>query len=377
MTAFTPAETAAMRRALDIAADPDVPAGPNPRVGCVLLSPDGRVVGEGHHRGAGTAHAEVDALHAAGTDARGATAVVTLEPCDHRGRTGPCTRALLEAGVAEVVYAQTDPNPTAAGGGRRLRDAGVRVRSGLCAHQAEELNRAWTFAVTHGRPMVTWKTAATLDGRIAAADSTSRWITPAAARRDGHLLRRRCDAIMVGTGTALADDPALTARDDDGRPLPARLQPLRVVVGTRSLPRDAAVFADDHHLLVADHDPHEVLAALALREIRHVLLEGGPTLATAFLAHGLVDEVVAYVAPTLLGAGPAAVGDFGVHTVSRATRLTGPRIDVLGEGDDVAVRIVGGVPAAPGTTAGPTPPTAGPPTGPASFTTVAHPQEDH
>ena len=163
MALFTAAETAAMRRALRLAASPDAPPGPNPRVGCVIVSAEGRILAEGHHRGAGTAHAEVDALTRAGERARGAVAVITLEPCDHRGRTGPCTRALLDAGIAEVVYAQDDPNPLAAGGAARLRKAGVRVRSGLCRREAERLNRAWTFAVTRGRPLVTWKLAASLE----------------------------------------------------------------------------------------------------------------------------------------------------------------------------------------------------------------------
>ncbi len=365
MALFTAAETAAMRRALRLAASPDAPPGPNPRVGCVIVSAEGRILAEGHHRGAGTAHAEVDALTRAGERARGAVAVITLEPCDHRGRTGPCTRALLDAGIAEVVYAQDDPNPLAAGGAARLRKAGVRVRSGLCRREAERLNRAWTFAVTRGRPLVTWKLAASLDGRVAAADSTSRWITPSVARRDAHSLRRECDAIMVGTGTVLADDPALTVRDEDDRPLPRALQPLRVVVGRRTVPEGAQVLVDDRHLLVADHDPRSVLAVLAGREVRHVLLEGGPTLAAAFLSRGLIDEVVAYLAPVLLGAGPAAVDDFGAGTIAAALRLTRPRARLLGEGDDLAVRIVADVPAGPPGGEGGEPPDGGRPSPPA------------
>ena len=344
MTSFTPVQAAAMRRALRVAASPDAPPGPNPRVGCVILSADGDVLAEGHHRGAGTAHAEVDALAnlaAAGASAQGATAVVTLEPCNHQGRTGPCVQALLAAGVAEVIYAQDDPTEQAGGGAATLEAAGVRVRCGLCAQDAARLNRPWLLAVTRGRPMVTWKLAATLDGRIAAADGTSQWITPVAARRDAHRLRRQCDAIMVGTGTALADDPALTVRDETGEPAPAHLQPLRVVVGSRRLPPTSRVLADDHHLLLPDHDPRAVLAVLAEREIRHVLLEGGPTLATAFLRAGLVDEVVAYTAPALLGAGPAALADFGTTTITDALRLRNPRVEVLGSGDELAVRVSG------------------------------------
>ena len=344
MTSFTTVQTAAMQRALRAAASPDAPPGPNPRVGCVILSPDGDVLAEGHHRGAGTAHAEVDALAnlaAAGASARGTTAVVTLEPCNHQGRTGPCVQALLDAGVAEVIYAQDDPTEQAGGGAAALEAAGVRVRRGLCSQDAARLNRPWLLAVTRGRPMVTWKLAATLDGRIAAADGTSQWITPVAARHDAHRLRRQCDAIMVGTGTALADDPALTVRDEAGQPAPAHLQPLRVVVGSRRLPATSRVLADDHYLLLPDHDPRAVLAVLAEREIRHVLLEGGPTLATAFLRAGLVDQVVAYTAPALLGAGAAALADFGAATISDALRLRHPRVEVLGAGDELAVRLCG------------------------------------
>ena len=344
MTSFTTVQTAAMQRALRAAASPDAPPGPNPRVGCVILSPDGDVLAEGHHRGAGSAHAEVDALAnlaATGASARGATVLVTLEPCNHQGRTGPCVQALLDAGVAEVIYAQDDPTEQAGGGAAALEAAGVRVRRGLCAQEAGRLNRPWLLAVTRGRPMVTWKLAATLDGRIAADDGTSRWITPVAARHDAHRLRRQCDAIMVGTGTALADDPALTVRDEAGQPAPAHLQPLRVVVGSRSLPPTSRVLADDHYLLLPDHDPRAVLAVLAEREIRHVLLEGGPTLATAFLRAGLVDRVVAYMAPALLGAGAAALADFGAATITDALRLSHPRVEVLGAGDELAVRLCG------------------------------------
>jgi len=170
---FTPAEQAAMTRALELAATPGVPLGPNPRVGCVLLRPDGGTLAEGYHRGAGTPHAEADALARGGDGARGATAVVTLEPCNHTGRTGPCAAALVAAGVRRVVFAQPDSNPVAAGGAATLRAAGIEVASGLMLDQARELNRVWTFAVDHQRPFVTWKFAATLDGHSAAADGSS------------------------------------------------------------------------------------------------------------------------------------------------------------------------------------------------------------
>lgn len=321
-----------MRRALHLGARGPA-ADPNPRVGAVILDRDGRLVGEGWHSGAGTPHAERVALVAAGVGARGGTAYVSLEPCNHTGRTGPCARALVEAGVARVVFAQSDPNPAAAGGAASLRGAGLEVRGGVLADQAEALNEAWSFAVRHGRPFVTWKFAATLDGRSAAADGTSRWITGSQARADVHSRRAMCDAILVGTGTVLADDPALTVRLPDGS-LPVR-QPLRVVMGLRPVPVAAQLAAPDVVRLPL-RDPLRALQLLAAREIRHVWLEGGPTLAAAFLTAGLVDEVVAYLAPALLGSGPPAVADLGIGSIGEIARLTLSEVTTIG-GD---VRII-------------------------------------
>ena len=322
------AETRALRRALEIAADPAVPLGPNPRVGCVLLAADGTVLAEGHHRGAGTAHAEADALARArelpGAPAalRGATAVVTLEPCDHTGRTGPCTQALLEAGIARVVVARRDPNPQAAGGIDRLRAAGVEVVGDVPAElaaTAAALNRGWEHGLAHARPLVTVKTALTLDGRAAAADGTSRWITGPAAREEVHRLRTTCDAVLVGTGTARSDHPTLTARRPDGTLHPR--QPLRVVMGTSEAPDLPAVDGAGEALHLPTRDPSAVLATLFDRGIRHVLLEGGPTLAAAFLRAGLVDELIVHLAPTLLGAGRPGVADLGITTLAQRLDL--------------------------------------------------------
>lgn len=355
---------AAMTRALGLAARG--PAhGPNPRVGCVLLGPppgaplpDGAapdsldphprpVLAEGWHRGAGTPHAEAAALadaRARGVDVAGATAVVTLEPCAHTGRTGPCADALVAAGVAEVVLAVDDPNPVAMGGTHRLRAAGVRVVRGLRAAEGEELLRVWLTAVRRGTPYVTLKTATTLDGYVAAADGTSRWITGTAAREHAHRVRAEVDAIAVGTGTLLADDPELTAR------VPARgssheaasavrraeHQPLRVVVGLRGVPPTARVRGQGGELVhVLTRDVGEVLERLAEREVRHVLVEGGPTLATAFLAAGAVDELHAYVAPVLLGSGRRAVDGLGVATIAEAHRFR--TVEVRRVGDDALV----------------------------------------
>ena len=308
-----------MRAALALAGLGPV-ADPNPRVGAVVRDAAGRVVGRGFHRGAGTPHAEVVALAEAGDAARDGTAFVTLEPCDHTGRTGPCSEALSAAGVRRVVYAQSDPNPQASGGAQTLRAAGISVRSGVLAAEAELLNPDWSFAVRAGRPRVVWKFAGTLDGRSAAADGTSQWITGPQARADVHRLRAGAGAILVGTGTVQADDPWLTVRDAEGRL--ADRQPLRVVMGQRRVPATARVLdeaAETWH--ARTRDPHQVLQALHERGIRQVWLEGGPTVAAAFLTAGLVDEVIAYLAPALLGAGRAAVGDLGISTLGQALHL--------------------------------------------------------
>jgi diaminohydroxyphosphoribosylaminopyrimidine deaminase/5-amino-6-(5-phosphoribosylamino)uracil reductase len=301
-----------------------------------LIDADGTVVGEGWHRGAGTAHAEVAALQSAGPRARGATAVVTLEPCAHTGRTGPCAQALVDAGVTRVVFAQSDTTPVAAGGASVLAAAGLSIESGVRAADAEALNREWTFAVTHGRPFVTWKVAATLDGRVAAADGTSQWITGAQARADVHAWRARCDAVVVGTGTMLADDPELTVRDGG---LPVSRQPLRVVIGHRDVPAGARVRDDAAPFVhLRTRNPADALAQLVADDVQHVYLEGGPTLAGAFVRAGLVDRVVAYYAGRLLGSGQPALADAGVQTLADAPHLTvtdvrmlGPDVRVLAE----------------------------------------------
>ncbi|MGN6412814.1 bifunctional diaminohydroxyphosphoribosylaminopyrimidine deaminase/5-amino-6-(5-phosphoribosylamino)uracil reductase RibD [Flexivirga sp.] len=319
-----------MRAALELAGRGPV-ADPNPRVGCVLVR-DGDVVGRGWHDGAGTPHAEVAALTDAGDLARGATAYVTLEPCAHTGRTGPCIDALTAAGVARVVYGQHDPNPIARGGADILRSRGIDVVGGVLAAEAEALNQAWTYSVTHEKPWVIWKFATTLDGRSAAADGTRRWISNDRSRADVHELRARVGAIIVGTGTALADDPRLTARP--AAATAAARQPLRVVVGERDLPPGAHL-RDEHApaLHLRTHDLGAVMKELHARGVRSALLEGGPTLGAAACTAGLVDEIIGYVAPLLLGAGRPAIGPLGVRTLSDATCWT--LHDVTRFADDV------------------------------------------
>jgi len=317
-------------------------------VGVVVVRED-RVVGEGWHEGPGTPHAEVMALREAGDLARDATVYSTLEPCDHTGRTPPCTQALLDAGVFRVVSAIRDPNAIVDGRGhRRLRDAGVEVVEDVLRDDAAALNRAFFRHVTTGRPWVTWKVASSLDGKTAASDRSSRWITGEAARADVHRLRSWADAIVTGAGTVLADDPALTVRDPDHRGRPT----LRVVVdAVGRVPETAAALAADAPTLVATTavaprdrverwratgaevevlderdggvDLEALMAALGKRDVQAVLLECGPTLAWSAVAGGLVDEVVVYLAPKLIGGrdAPGALGGAGFAPVSEALDL--------------------------------------------------------
>jgi diaminohydroxyphosphoribosylaminopyrimidine deaminase / 5-amino-6-(5-phosphoribosylamino)uracil reductase len=327
---------AAMRLAIQRAERVKGATYPNPPVGAVILDRGGEIAGVGGTEPAGGPHAEVVALRRAGNLAAGGTAVVTLEPCNHHGRTPPCVDALLTAGVSTVVYAVADPNPIAADGAARLADAGVEVVSGVLADAvAGGTLREWLHKQRTGLPHVTWKYAASVDGRSAAADGTSRWITSEAARADVHRRRAAADVIIVGTGTVIADDPTLTARLPDGRL--ADRQPLRVVVGEREISSEANVLNDDSRtMLIRTRDPHEVIKALADRT--DVLLEGGPTLAGAFLRAGVVDRILAYVAPILLGGPVTAVENIGVPTIARALRWRYDGVEQIGP--DVLLSLV-------------------------------------
>ena len=348
-------ETSALRRAVELSAAALGTTSPNPPVGAVVLDAAGGIVGEGWTRPPGGSHAEVVALQAAGQAARGGTLAVTLEPCSHTGRTGPCTEAILQAGIARVVVASADPTESAGGGADVLRGAGVDVETRVLLEEVERGPlEAWLTSRALGRPFVTWKYAATLDGRSAAADGTSRWITSEQARADVHRLRREVDAVVAGVGTVLADDPLLDVRPDPG------YQPLRVVVDTSGrTPLTARCLSGDAPALVVTgpllDDPGyprtaqlpapdgavDLPALLQLLQDEHdvvsVLLEGGPTLAGAFVARGLVDRVVGYVAPALLGDGAHALGPAGAGTITAAHRL---RLDdVMRVGDDVRLTL--------------------------------------
>jgi len=318
-------DAAAMGRALELAAGARRVAPPNPWVGAVLVAPDGSRY-EGATGPPGGAHAEAAALAAAGPSAGGATLYVTLEPCAHHGRTPPCADAVVAAGVARVVVAIVDPDPRVSGSGlARLRRAGIDVELGLRAGEATaQLGPYLTHRAT-GRPWVVLKLAATLDGRTAAPDGTSRWITGQAARRDAHRLRAASDAVLVGAGTVRADDPALTVRDGDGP------DPQRVVLGTA--PPGAKV----HPAWELAGPPGEVLDELGRRGVLQLLVEGGAATARQFHGAGLVDRYVLYLAPALLGGddGHPLFGGRGAATLADAWR--GRIVAVTRLGDDLRV----------------------------------------
>jgi diaminohydroxyphosphoribosylaminopyrimidine deaminase/5-amino-6-(5-phosphoribosylamino)uracil reductase len=319
---------AAMRLAIEQADRVKGSTYPNPPVGAVILDRDGEIAGVGATEPPGGAHAEIVALRRAGERAVGGTAVVTLEPCNHYGRTAPCVDALVAAKVSRVAYAVADPNPQAAGGAPRLAESGVTLEAGVAtAAVAGGPLREWLHKQRTGMPHVTWKFATSVDGRSAAADGSSRWITSEAARADVHRRRAVADAIIVGTGTVFVDDPALTARLPNGSL--AERQPLRVVVGEREISSEARVLNDDSRtMVIRTRDPHEVIKALSDRT--DVLLEGGPTLAGAFLRAGVIDRILAYVAPILLGGPITAVDDVGVLSIAHAQRWRFDGIEPIG-----------------------------------------------
>ena len=317
-------EIEAMRRALTIAERGLGTCSPNPAVGCVIIADDGTVIAEGWHQRAGEAHAEVVALTNAGQKARGATAVVTLEPCAHTGRTGPCTQALIDAGIARVVFGASDRGRNSAGGAQLLSSAGLSVEGGVLLREAAELIYPWSVSQGLERPFVRVKIASSLDGRVSGPAGQMLWITGPEARSDGHRLRAVSDAVLVGTGTVNTDDPQLTVRDvDEHLEFTA---PLRCVMGLGPVSAEARVRglsgganpASEHgsdglfrHLRT--HDPQVVVADLWNQGVHSLLVEGGPTVISAFLSAGLVDEVVQYVAPIVLGAGRHCVESLTVR----------------------------------------------------------------
>ncbi len=294
--------TVAMQRAITLAEKGLGKTAPNPIVGAVIIDAFGALVGEGFHdRMNSPDHAELVAIKATGEKSKGSTLVVSLEPCNHSGATAPCTKAIIDAGISSVVYAMRDPNMKAAGGADALRAAGVNVISGVLEKEAAFSNRAWLMKMKKNRPFFTWKVATTLDAKVAASDGTSKWITNESSRADVQTLRRQADAIVVGTNTVIADNPHLIPRGE----FPGFTRnPIRVICGEQDLPSDAHIFDDDAQSVVVKTKDLDILVE-KLNELglNHVLVEAGPTLASAMVDHCLMDELVIYQAPTLLGSG--------------------------------------------------------------------------
>lgn len=325
-----------MKRALELAAR-GPQTGSNPRVGCVLVGDTGTISAEGWHEGSGTPHAEVMALTAArerGIDTTGLTAVVTLEPCAHTGKTGPCAIALRDAGITRVIYSVRDPGIDSSGGAEMLAQAGIEVIGGTLEDQGLALIERWHTAVSLGRPWVTLKWAMSWDGRAAAGDGTSQWITGPQTREKVHQDRSNHDAIIVGTNTVLVDDPSLTARDTAGDLLDH--QPRAIVAGNTEIPSGARVRSHPGGFSQsASHDPTALLGTLFADGIRSTYVEGGPTLASAFIEHGVVDEIHITVGPLLIGGPTTALRNIGVSTMSEAIALD--IRDITRLGDDVVV----------------------------------------
>ncbi len=323
--------TVAMQRAIALAEKGLGKTAPNPIVGAVVLDSTGAVVGEGFHdRGKNSDHAEVVAIKAAGERARGATIVLSLEPCNHTGTTAPCSQVIIDAGITTVVFAVSDPNPVAAGGADTLRGAGITVVAGVLEDQAAYSNRAWLMKIKKGRPYFTWKVATTLDAKVAATDGTSKWITNQTSRADVQALRRAADAILVGTNTVITDNPHLTPRGDfDGY----SGNPIRVICGEQELPKDSKIFdSAAQTVIVKSKDLDLLVEKLNELAINHVLVEAGPTLASAMLDHCLMDELVIYQAPSLLGSGKGFFALDYPSTISNQMRLDHISTEVL-DGD--------------------------------------------
>ena len=330
---------AAMRRALALAQQSPL-YGENPQVGAVLINDAGEVIAEGWHRGAGTPHAEIDALKnlaAKNLTAAGLTAVVTLEPCNHTGRTGPCAQALIAAGVKRVVFGTYDPGKNEGGGRFTLEEAGVEVISDVLRDECVQTVAPWFTNKFKNRPYVVIKWAASVDGRTAAADGTSKWITGAEAREDVHARRAASQAILVGTNTVELDDPELTARKSDGTLYDE--QPLRVIVGERELNNGARVFNEAAETVqYKTRDVAQVMRELFERGIRQVFVEGGAEIESALIRHGLADEFLIYLAPKLIGGPATAIRDIQVASMQEAIDLE--FIETKKLGADLLIRAI-------------------------------------
>ena len=334
--------TVAMQRAIALSEKGLGKCAPNPIVGAVILDASGKIVSEGFHdRMTSKDHAEVVAIKNAGNLAKGATMVVTLEPCNHIGSTGPCTQAIIDSGISTAVFAVSDPNVVAAGGADALRAAGIKVVDGVLAKEASYANRAWLTKIEKSRPYFVWKVATTLDAKIAASDGTSKWISNEVSRSDVQRLRRESDAILVGTNTVISDNPHLIPRGEFSG---YSQNPIRVIFGQSDLPKDSKVFdstADTVH--IKSRDLNELVAKLSELDINQVFVEAGSTLASAMVSAGLMDELVIYQAPALLGSGRSFFADESKLTIEDQMRLEHISTEVLAGDVKSVYRIGAGV----------------------------------
>ena len=288
---------------------------PNPIVGAVIINESGEIIAEGYHKSAGSEHAEIVALQSAGERAREATLVVTLEPCNHSGKTPPCTETIIKSGLKRVIYGVSDPNAIAAGGAAALRAAGIEVSEGILAEEVELSNRAWLKKIRNNRPFFTLKIAMSADGRVAAPDGSSKWITSKESRLDVAQLRSECDAIVTGTGTVLADDPYLTVRGVSRAN--ANFAPVRIILGERVIPKKFNIFNEDAETIqVINQDLLGIVEMGRSRDWNRILIEAGPRLSSAFMKANLIDEVIIYQAPSFIGGANSALDDIGVKELA-------------------------------------------------------------
>ena len=295
---------------------------PNPIVGAVITSATGEFISEGFHQGAD--HAEVVAIKVAKEIPAGSIIYVTLEPCNHQGKTPPCTEAIIDAGISKVVYAVTDPNPIAAGGAERLRNSGIEVVAGLLENEAAFDNRAWLTKIAKHRPRITWKIASTMDGKVAAADGTSKWITSELARADVALLRSQADAIVTSTSTVMADNPLLTSKG-------LGKNPIRIVMGKSEVtPESQVLNSDAETIFIKSHNFQELISLSSQRGFNQILVESGPTFGTALLKADLVDEILLFQAPTFFGSGTPSISDLGINNISQRLDFEIADVEVIG-----------------------------------------------
>ena len=309
---------------------------PNPNVAAAIYSPDGALISDGFHdRTHSPDHAEVVAIKKAGAKTVGATIVVSLEPCAHSGKTPACTSAIIDAGITSVVFAVKDPNPVAAGGEELLRAAGIKVEY-RHSPELEFMQRAWLHKIVTGRPLMIWKVAATIDGKVAASDGSSQWISNEISRADVQQLRANSDAILIGTNTALVDNPHLIPKGFASRPV-------RVVVGEQEIPANHHIFDEQARTVqIKSRSIPELMKTLTREEFSQVLVEAGPTLGSALLASGNIDEIIIYQAPKILGSGKSFVSDLGITTLSDHIALDLVSIEQAGSDIKSHYKISGG-----------------------------------